>query len=114
MSCSRVLSVMLAIAKSHSLLASPSITVNLRRYVVLLPFEYLSRLWTARSWGLALDTVVDDGPIVISIISGLCIAWLSKNLRHQRTSNPEHAQLLSCGRRSCFGPPCLSPRLSCL
>lgn len=36
------------------------------------------------SLGLALDTVVDDDPIVISVISGLCIARLSKNLWHQR------------------------------
>lgn len=48
MSCSRVLSVMLAIAKSHSLLASPSISVNLRRSVVLLPLEYLICLSTVR------------------------------------------------------------------
>ncbi|MDE1556410.1 hypothetical protein PV794_13815, partial [Comamonas aquatica] len=38
--------------------------------------------------------MVDDDPIVISVISGLCIAWLSKSLRHPRTSNPGVSEFL--------------------
>ncbi len=84
--------ILLTPGPTNTLLASAGISVGLRRSVSLLPFECLGYLCATSIWGLVLNTVVDDYPVVISlikIISGLYIAKLGWNLWHQTVLNPE-------------------------
>ena len=69
--------ILLTPGPTNTLLASAGISAGLRRSVSLLPFECLGYLCATSLWGLVLNTVVDDYPIVINgikIISGLYTA----------------------------------------
>jgi threonine/homoserine/homoserine lactone efflux protein len=105
--------ILLTPGPTNTLLASAGISAGLRRSVSLLPFECLGYLCATSLWGLVLNTVVDDYPVVINgikIISGLYIARLGWNLWHQMALSPEDAQLPSVRPPQLFLTTLLNPK----
>lgn len=105
--------ILLTPGPTNTLLASAGISAGLRRSVSLLPFECLGYLCATSLWGLVLNTVVDDYPVVINgikIISGLYIARLGWNLWHQMALSPEDAQLPSVRPPQLFLATLLNPK----